>query len=966
MKKNILVFLALWFATHTQAQTYHIKTIAGNGTFGYSGDGGAATSAQLATVRGMATDDAGNLYFCDSWKNTVRKIDTNGVITTIAGTGTAGYSGNGGAATAATLNYPKSITVDPEGNIYFTEINNHVVRKIDPAGIITLFASSLAYPNSITNDRHGNLYFSNGYYLYKWHAPGPYTTFAIIPYSEAITIDRTGYLHTLDYSNNRIRKIAPDGTVSFWGGNGGFSSTGNGGPVINAEFAHLYGIAADTNGNIYTAEQNGHVIRKIGLNDTINAFAGQNGPDNAVYPGFSGDNGPAAAAEMNSPWALTTDLKGDVYFYDKANNRIRKIYFYNYAPSFTEGDTVALQACKSAGAYSISSLLAVNDQDTADTLTWTILTTPVHGSLVASFTSVTNGSIVTPSGLTYTPATGFIGTDIFTVRVFDGAEADTITVNVTVNPIPAAITGTLSVCNGNTTTLANTTAGGTWSSGNTSVATIDAGGIVTSVSVGTAAITYMNSVGCPRVATVIVNPVPGTTTGTFIVCAGQTALVSNTVSGGNWTSSNSAVVYTSGASGILLGVSAGTAIITYRLAGGCYTVSTVTVDPLPDAITGTAALCLGSTTILSHPEAGGTWSSSNTARATVDVSTGEVTGVSLGYVTITYRLSAGCYRTIAMTVNPLPGIITGTTTVCTGSTTLLGGSSTNSWTSSNTSVATVGSTSRIVTGVSAGTSQITVQNSAGCYRTTVVTVNESPTAISGTLALCTGTTTVLESIGTTGGTWLSGTTARATIGSSSGIVTGIAAGTSNVTYTWTNSCRSFAVVTVNSIPASAVIGGLSSLPIAATQTLSATQPGGAWTSANTARATVDASSGLMTAMATGPVVISYTQSNSCGTRTNTRIFNITAFKPAAQAIDASGKIAFSLFPNPTLGTITIATDVTGMFTIYTVDGRMVSETKISKFTTSFSLPTSLAAGTYLCRFAGDDGSTRLTRLELMP
>ncbi|WP_195760092.1 Ig-like domain-containing protein, partial [Flavobacterium sp. LC2016-23] len=249
--------------------------------------------------------------------------------------------------------------------------------------------------------------------------------------------------------------------------------------------------------------------------------------------------------------------------------------------------------------------------------------------------------------------------------------------------------------------------------------------------------------------------------------------------------------------------------ITYRNSNGCTQTVTVTVNPLP-TITGTPAVCIGSTTQLTGSATANAttpWTSATTAVATVS-NTGLVTGVAAGTSVITYRNSNGCTQTVTVTVNPLP-TITGTATVCIGSATQLTGSATANattpWTSATTAVATVDNTG-LVTGVAAGTSVITYRNSNGCTQTVTVTVNPLPT-ITGTPAVCIGSTTQLTGSATPNATtpWTSATTAVATV-SNTGLVTGVAAGTSVITYRNSNGCIQTVTVTVNPLPLAPTVG----------------------------------------------------------------------------------------------------------------------------------------------------------------
>jgi gliding motility-associated-like protein len=435
------------------------------------------------------------------------------------------------------------------------------------------------------------------------------------------------------------------------------------------------------------------------------------------------------------------------------------------------------------------------------TFTWVAA---ANGNVTGESTTNQTGSTITDV-LVNSTATAQVVTYTVTPTAA-GCTGTAINVPVTVNPLPT-ITGTLSVCVGLTTQLtgsATAAAVNPWVSSNTAIATVSGTGLVTGVSAGTATITYTNSNGCQRTALVTVNPLP-TITGTLTVCVGLTTQLTGSATAAAvnpWVSSNTAVATVS-STGLVTGVSAGTATITYTNTNGCQQTALVTVNPLP-TITGTLTVCVGLTTQLTGSATAAAvnpWVSSNTAVATVS-GTGLVTGVSAGTATITYTNSNGCQRTALVTVNPLP-TITGTLSVCVGLTTQLTGSATaaavNPWVSSNTAVATVSSTG-LVTGVSVGTATITYTNTNGCQQTALVTVNPLPT-ITGTLSVCVGLTTQLTGSATASAVnpWVSSNTAVATV-SSTGLVTGVSAGTATITYTNSNGCQRTVIITVNLNP----------------------------------------------------------------------------------------------------------------------------------------------------------------------
>ena len=428
-----------------------------------------------------------------------------------------------------------------------------------------------------------------------------------------------------------------------------------------------------------------------------------------------------------------------------------------------------------------------------------------------------------------------------------------VTIPVTVNLI-APITGTLTVCQGATTTLADAAGAGTWASGTTTVATISATGVVTGVSGGTSIITFTAASGCATTAVVTVNPI-APITGTLSLCLGSTTTLGNTVAAGTWSSGTTTVATIGATTGAVTTAGNGTTTIVYTTPAGCTTSAVLTVNPLA-AITGVLTVCAGSTTTLSDIAAGGTWSSGSTGIATVVAGTGVVTGVSGGNSTIVYTTGAGCSVSAVVTVYPLTPI-TGTTTLCVGSTSTLsdptGG---GTWSSSNTAVATIGAGTGVVSGLSVGTSNIIYTTGSGCSTNTVVSVI-TVAPITGIMTVCVGNTTTLADA-TAGGTWNTGTPTVAAI-SAGGVVSGLSAGTTSVVYT-ASGCVSTATVTVEPLPAA--ITGTTSVCVGLTTSLSDATTGGAWSSSATGVASIDAA-GVVTGVSAGPATITYKLPTGC-------------------------------------------------------------------------------------------------------
>lgn len=512
----------------------------------------------------------------------------------------------------------------------------------------------------------------------------------------------------------------------------------------------------------------------------------------------------------------------------------------------------------------------------ADTIScgvsFTLLNADISGTLTGNQAYYTaaggpsgSGSLI-PDGTVYSAPTNVV------IYAYDenGACASEVFFNVVVNSIPT-ISGDTPICVGSTVQLTGSgTPDGTtpWSTSDAGVATVSATGLVTGVSAGTATITYMDNNGCQNTTTITVNALP-TISGNAPICG--TGTVQLTGSGTPnastpWTSSNTGVATVSN-TGLVTGVAAGTTTITYTNNNGCQATETVTVNALP-TISGNAPICVGDNLQLTGsgiPDGTTPWTTSDAGIASIS-NTGLVTGVSAGTATITYLDDNGCQNTVSVTVNAIP-TISGGTTLCSGSTSTLTGSgtpnATNPWTSSNTTVATVDA-GGVVTAISAGSTIITYTNSAGCSTTTTVTVNNVPT-VSGSTDICGTSTITLTGSGTQNATtpWTSSDTGVATV-DNAGNVTGVAAGSTTITYTDVNGCQATQNVSVYANP---TISGATSICAGATLQLTGSGTPNAsspWTSSNPGVASVDGS-GLVTTAAPGSVTITYVDANGCQT-----------------------------------------------------------------------------------------------------
>jgi uncharacterized protein (TIGR03437 family) len=273
-----------------------ISTIAGNGGLSYSGDGGPATSAQLNAPEGVAVDSSGNFYIADTFNNVVRKVSASGAISTFAGNGTAGYGGDGGAATAAQLNRPQGIAVDSGGNVYVADSQNARIRKITPGGSISSVAG---------NGTPG------------YGGDGAAATAAQLYVPTGVAVDSAGNLYIADFTNNRVRKVS-GGIITTVVGNGLAGYSGDGGPAASARVNGPVSVAVDSAGNLYIADLNNNAVREVS-GGNIMTIAGDG------VPGISGDGGPATAAMVGNPTGLAVDSAGNLYI-ATGNASIRKVY----------------------------------------------------------------------------------------------------------------------------------------------------------------------------------------------------------------------------------------------------------------------------------------------------------------------------------------------------------------------------------------------------------------------------------------------------------------------------------------------------------------------------------------------------------------------------------------------------------------------------------------------------------------
>lgn len=345
--------------------TGKISTVAGNHTCGFTGDGGLATSAEMNQMYGLAVNGT-TVTFADYNNQRIRQFTVGGNINTVAGTGTAcaGTCGEGSAATSAQLYFPVGVATTTGGTIYIGNNNNYVVDSFTVGGILNLVAGNhsynvetlfsgapatgvvLNYPYGIWDDSSGNVYIADshnsmvredvkstslvnffaGNGTYGYLGDGGSATSAELEYPSGVAKDSLGNIYIADTNNCLVRKVNTAGTISTFAGLvvGGTSPrcgyNGDGGAATAAELYSPYGVAVDTKNNVYIADYSNHVVRKVSTAGIITTLAGI-----GQLPGYSGDGGPAANALLNSPTAVAVDPAGNVFIADYYNCRVREI-----------------------------------------------------------------------------------------------------------------------------------------------------------------------------------------------------------------------------------------------------------------------------------------------------------------------------------------------------------------------------------------------------------------------------------------------------------------------------------------------------------------------------------------------------------------------------------------------------------------------------------------------------------------
>ena len=328
-------------------QSNQVETVAGNGTFLFRGDGGPGGGATLEAPSGIAVDSKGNVLFADRLHQRIRRVGGNGIIETVIGNGKQGNEGNGRPGIEATLHLPEVLVMDREDNIYLTQRSGNawIIRKSNAEGIITHFAGNGRQGNTgdggpaieasfhtisdIAADGSGNIFIADSINrnIRKIDKQGIISTIAEASlealgtevHPNGIVFDKVGSIFFSDSGSSKVYKIDTSGAITLIAGTGDFGDHGDEGPALEAGLRSPGGLAIGPDGFLYIAEQTTHRIRKIDSSGIITGYVGTG------KFGYSGDGGPAIEANIKGPFRMDFDRKGNLYFSDRDNNRIRKV-----------------------------------------------------------------------------------------------------------------------------------------------------------------------------------------------------------------------------------------------------------------------------------------------------------------------------------------------------------------------------------------------------------------------------------------------------------------------------------------------------------------------------------------------------------------------------------------------------------------------------------------------------------------
>ena len=684
--------LAIAFAAQTNLKAQTVTTVVNSSyTYGNSGNGGAATAAYIGKALGINMDASGNLYLADYQYNVVRKVDASGTITNFAGSGSAGFAGDGGSASASTtkLNYLCDIVTDGT-NAYIVDRSNNRIRKVNSSGTISTFAgdgagtpttdgadataTSLYDPSCITEDGAGNIYVGTSRYVFKINTSGKIykiagdgttspgsdgaaATTVGLNWIRSLTWGADSRLYISDVYNNMVRSIDTNGYIHNVAGKVSGGSTSDSILATSAQLSNPTGIVFDNFGNLYISNTGNNNVKIVNTSGYISTLVGT---------GTAGNhNGRSDTASLHSPWGLAINPStGSLYIADENNSAIRMV------TNAAQSTSLSLTVKENSTSNSISSLLAFTNYWKFQTITWSVLsTTTSNGGTLSGFpataTVTSSGGTITPSGLTYTPASCYSGNDHFVASIYNGYTTTSVTVNVYVTP--SVISGPSTVCVGSTITLTDSLPSGTWSSSDAGKATVNSStGIVSGVAQGVVSISYDFNYGfgygCAQtVYAVSVNAAPNTISGSLEICAGIASTLTNSSTGGTWTSSDNTKAFVDASTGVTTGISQSTTgVITYSNGCGSAAIATLTVDVPVQKICASATpnvISCGGSSTLEADVTGGTsitysWAGPSGYNSTASTPTVTPSVIGVYTVSVTSGVCPADFATTRITVVP--------------------------------------------------------------------------------------------------------------------------------------------------------------------------------------------------------------------------------------------------------------------------------------------------------------------------
>jgi type IX secretion system substrate protein/NHL repeat-containing protein len=833
-----------------------MTTIAGNGTFGYAGDGSAATAAQLSSPYGIAVDAARNVYIADYDNYVVRKVTVGtGIISTIVGNGTAGHGGDGGSAVSAQLGGAMGVSIDASGNLYIADYNNNCIRMVTAStGNISTVAGNYTAGAGYTGD-------------------GGAAISAQLFHPTGVTVDASGNIYIADYGNGVVRKVNLSGIISTIAGNGTQGYTGDGGQATAAQLSHPWNITSGS-GNLYIADYSNQVIRKVNSSGIISTIAG-NGTQ-----GYTGDCGNPISAELSYPAGIALDSYGNLYIADNVNNRIRKLLFtasqtnitahatqtvvcsgnaitftgsgantYTWTGGVTNGlpytepsviDTTItayyLTGTDSNQCVSINTASVVVRTYPLPTITGVASTTICVGQSVTLTASLTTTMVYTNHVQTYAWTGGVINGVPFmpsttsnyivtgTSYNWNGSVGCSSSVPITVtvvntpNPLPVVtISSTpITTCGGTATLTANGATTYTWSTGQNGV------DIVVTPTISTTYTVIGTNLGCSATGTVtqVVNAVNITSNIDSLCNGGSATLTANGATTYTWSTSPSQT----GTSIVVTPAVTTTYTVTGTNALNCtsgYAFTQIVRAPLVMHITSSIdSLCVGATATLTASGATTyTWNTGSNSTSVVVTPT-----ISTTYtVTGTNTLNCSSHYTFKQIVRaPLVMNITSSIdSLCVGATATLtaSGASTYTWNPGNQNGATISVTPTVTTTYSViGTATTTCTDSKTYTQNVhpVITISSTPITTCGSSATLTAT-------GATTYTWNTGQNGAIIVVTPTTSTTYSVSGSGNGCTTSNNVTQFVNVVNITSTIDTLCSGGSAILTANNTNTLTANE-----------------------------------------------------------------------------------------------------------------------------------------------